>query len=75
MGKPTDNHQRPLTRETEPLLVSESEAARLLGVSVRTIQKLLRAGRLSARYIGRRTLLPRAEVADFAARDSWDGRR
>ena len=68
-------HDRPRTREAAPLLISEAEAARLLGVSVRTIQKLLRADRLSARHIGRRTLLPRAEVAAFAIGDSRKGRR
>ncbi len=75
MGNTPRPHDRPLTREAAPLLVSETEAARLLGVSVRTIQKLLRAGGLSARHIGRRTLLPRAEVAAFAASDPRKGRR
>ena len=60
-------HERSLPRQAAPLLISEAEAARLLGVSLRTIQKLLLTGRLKSKHIGRRTLLRHAELVAFAS--------
>jgi len=52
--------------EAQPLLVSRPEAARLLGLSARTIDYLRSRGVLRARKIGRRALLLRVDLERFA---------
>lgn len=53
----------------DQLLISKQTAASLLSVSLRTIDNLLAAKRLTARKIGRRTLIPRSAVEQLARRD------
>jgi excisionase family DNA binding protein len=48
-----------------PLLVSEREAGRLLGVTPRTVFALRRAGELPAVKIGARVLYPLAALEQF----------
>lgn len=55
-----------------PLLLGVADAAALLGVSRRTIEYLIHAGRLPRRKLGRRTLIPRAAVEQLARRDTTD---
>ena len=55
---------------SDRLLVSKRDAAALLSVSTRTIDKLLKAKRLPARKIGRRTLIPRTAIEQLARRDT-----
>src|SRR5207244_3595947 len=49
-----------------PLLVDVPEAARLLGVSARTLWQLTKDGKVSCQKSGRRTLYSRAALEDFA---------
>ena len=55
---------------SDRLLVSKRDAAALLSVSTRTIDNLLKAKRLPARKIGRRTLIPRTAIEQLARRDT-----
>ena len=48
--------------------ISQSEAARLRGVSRQAISKLVRTGRLASIVIGGHTLVSRAEVVAFQPR-------
>jgi excisionase family DNA binding protein len=54
----------------DSILVSKRDAARLLSVSTRTIDNLIRAKRLSVRRIGRRSLVPRSALEQLARRDT-----
>jgi excisionase family DNA binding protein len=51
---------------SEAILVAKSDAAELLGVSLRTVDYLISRGELAAKRIGRRVLIPRAELERFA---------
>jgi excisionase family DNA binding protein len=51
------------------LAVSMDEAARLLGVSPRTVANLARANRLTSRRIGRRRVIPVSALDAFLRRD------
>jgi excisionase family DNA binding protein len=51
---------------TEALLVDAREAARLLGLSARTIWSLTQRRELPCRRIGRRVLYSRAALAAYA---------
>lgn len=51
------------------LAVSMDEAARLLGVSPRTVASLARANRLTSRRIGRRRVIPVSALDVFLRRD------
>jgi excisionase family DNA binding protein len=42
-----------------PLLISRSESARLLGISLRTLEKMIARGEIPSRVLGRRRLIPR----------------
>jgi excisionase family DNA binding protein len=53
----------------EPILLSKHEAAAMLGLSVRTVENLIRLKELPARRIGRRCLLEKQRVESFARRD------
>lgn len=53
----------------DPILVSIKDGADLLGVCPRTIQNLVTAKKLTARKLGRRTLLSYRELQAFAKRD------
>ncbi len=54
----------------EPILLSKRNAARMLSVSIRTIDHLIAAKRLTVRRIGRRALVPRAALEALARRDT-----
>ncbi len=47
------------------MLYSRKEAAETLSVSVRTLQSLIRGGRIRAKRVGRRTLIPKSELEKF----------
>jgi excisionase family DNA binding protein len=51
------------------LLVSKSEAAEALSVSVRSVENYLRAKLLPHKKIGKRTLIPFAALEAFARAD------
>lgn len=48
------------------LLLTERQAATLLNVCERTVRNLLRARKLPCKFVGRRTLIPRAAIEKFA---------
>ncbi len=55
--------------DMEAVLISKKEAARLLSLSLRTIDNLIARKQLAARRIGRRVLISRQELEKFARRD------
>ena len=55
---------------TEPLLLGVKDAARVLGLGRDTAYQLVREGRLRAVRVGRRVLVPRAELEAFIAREA-----
>lgn len=48
-----------MERASEALAMSKVEAARMLGVSVRTVDRLIALKHLPIRRLGRRVLIPR----------------
>jgi excisionase family DNA binding protein len=50
----------------DTLLLSKNEAARLLGLSLRSLDHIISRGEIQIRRIGRRVLIPRAAVESFA---------
>ena len=54
-------------KQLEPLSVSTSEAARLLGVSRPTIYELMQNGGLPCFKVGTRTLLPVSGLREWVA--------
>jgi excisionase family DNA binding protein len=55
---------------TESIAFSRREAADALRVSLRTIDYLLAQGKLRGRRIGRRVVIPRAEVEKLLRHDT-----
>ena len=53
------------------ILVSRKEAARLLGVSVGTLDRLIRQGQIKTVRIGYRVLLRREVVENFEGEKFW----
>ena len=53
----------------EKLLYTKREAAQLLSISVRSLDYLIFNGQLAARRIGRRVLVPRDALEQFARLD------
>jgi excisionase family DNA binding protein len=53
----------------EILLHSKRESARLIGVSERTLHKLIATKELEVRRVGRRVLVPHAELLKFISAD------
>ncbi|MBV9481921.1 MAG: helix-turn-helix domain-containing protein [Acidobacteria bacterium] len=51
------------------LLCSKKETAEALGVSLRTVDNLIDGKELAVRRVGRRVLIPVAEVERFTRRD------
>ncbi len=51
------------------LMYRKSEAARLLGISVRTVENLIAAKELKARRIGKCVLIPHQVLLDFTRHD------
>jgi excisionase family DNA binding protein len=58
---------------TPPILVTQSRAAELLGVSTRTVQNLIATKELPSRKIGRRRLIPYSALQALARRDAQTG--
>jgi excisionase family DNA binding protein len=52
----------------DSLLLSTNQAAQVLNLSLRTIENLLRKGELARRKVGRRTMIPRVSLEEFAAK-------
>lgn len=55
---------------TDPLLLSARDAAKVLGIGRDTCYALVRSGQLRSIRIGRRLLVPRAELEAFCARET-----
>jgi excisionase family DNA binding protein len=55
--------------QVEKLAVGRTEAARLLSISLRTLDSLLGRGELRGRRVGRRVLFPVEELQRFLKRD------
>jgi excisionase family DNA binding protein len=53
----------------DKILVNRKEAARLLSVSLRSLDYLIMRRELLARRVGRRVLIPRRALEQFALRD------
>ena len=58
-----------LNMESTSLLVSKRDAAQALGVCLRTVENLISAHELPARRIGRRVLISRRAIEQFARGD------
>jgi excisionase family DNA binding protein len=58
-----------LDRMPEPVAVSKSEAAQMLGVSVRTIDRLIALRELPVRRLGRRVVIPRNGLQNLLRSD------
>jgi excisionase family DNA binding protein len=50
----------------DTLLLSKNEAARLLGLSLRSLEHIISRGEIETRRIGRRVLIMRSTVESFA---------
>jgi excisionase family DNA binding protein len=50
----------------DTLLLSKQEAARMLGISIRSLEHLISRQEIPTRKIGRRVLLARSAVESFA---------
>ena len=57
----------------EPVLVSQLEAARLLGVERTTIWRMCRRSELAKVSIGRRTLITRASIDAYVSAQAPSG--
>lgn len=53
----------------DKILLTKRDAAQALSVCVRTIENLIAIGELPSRTIGRRRLIPRSALEQFARRD------
>ena len=58
---------------TDAILVSKRRAAEALSVSLRTVDNLIASKELAVRRVGRRCLIPRRALEDFARRDHSTG--
>jgi excisionase family DNA binding protein len=56
----------------EPILLSRKQTASLLSISLRGLDYLLAQGKLRARRVGKRVLIPRQEIERFARADHPD---
>ena len=62
--------QGPLAgRATEAMALSKNEAAQILGVSLRTVDRLIALKQLPVRRFGRRVLIQRSILQDLLRRD------
>ena len=59
-------HSETAPNEPHPLLISRQEAARLMGISLRTLEKLIAAGDVPSRVLRRRRLIPREFLVTLA---------
>jgi excisionase family DNA binding protein len=58
-----------LERVPEALALSKLEAARMLGVSIRTVDRLIALKQLPVRRLGRRVLIPRNSLQSLLRAD------
>ena len=58
-----------LERIPEALALSKLEAARMLGVSIRTVDRLIALKHLPVRRLGRRVLIPRNSLQNLRRSD------
>ena len=56
----------------DTLLLSKQEAARMLGVSIRSLEHLISRKEITTRRIGRRVLIARPVVESFARAKNLD---
>lgn len=63
----------PLNGPVERLGYSRDEAAKMLGISVRTVDRLTAGKHLPVRRIGKRVLITRDALAQFVKRDHQTG--
>ncbi len=54
---------------SEPIAVTKRDAAQMLGVSLRTIDRLIALKELPVRRLGRRVLIARTSLENFLRRD------
>lgn len=54
---------------SEQIAVNKQEAAQMLGVSLRTIERLIALKELQVRRLGRRVLIPRTSLENFLRSD------
>lgn len=59
----------PIATKMTTITLSKQEAARLLGISLRTIDRLIALKELPVRRLGRRVLIPRASLESFLRSD------
>jgi hypothetical protein len=59
------------TEDEDRLLVSRADAARILGLSLREVDRLRRAGKLLAKKQGSKVLLPMNELQRYADSLPW----
>lgn len=57
-------------KQLEPLLITQAQAADLLGVSMRTVHNLSAANELPSRRIGRRRMIPYSALTQLIRRDA-----
>jgi excisionase family DNA binding protein len=55
--------------DADKILINRKEAARLLSVSLRSLDNLILCKELPTRRVGRRVLIPRRALELFAGRD------
>lgn len=65
-----EKRQSPKEMGETPRLLSLSDAARDLGLSVKTIRRMIDSQKIIAKNIGRRVLIPVSQLAELAANDS-----
>jgi len=58
-----------LEHTSEPIALSKQEAAQMLGVSLRTVDRLIALKELQVRRLGRRVLVPRASLVNLIRGD------
>jgi excisionase family DNA binding protein len=56
-------------QKSELIVLSKQEAAQMLGVSLRTIDRLIALKELQVRRLGRRVLIPRNSLDSFLRTD------
>jgi excisionase family DNA binding protein len=56
-------------QETIPFFINKKQAARWLGVSLRTVDVMVALGELPVRRIGRRVVISQRALQEFARRD------
>ena len=59
----------PIAPKMATITLSKQEAARMLGISLRTIDRLIALKELPVRRLGRRVLIPRALLESFLRSD------